>query len=328
MKAVDLFSGCGGLSLGLQESGIQVLAAFENWADACRVYKSNFQHPVHQCDLSDVRSAVRLISAYGPDLIAGGPPCQDFSSAGTRNDSGTRADLTTDFCSIVCTVRPAWFLMENVERISKAAIFQRTKLQFKAAGYGITEMVLNASLCGVPQRRKRLFLIGCLGTEDGFLEAPLRAGLSKREMTMRDYFGSALGTEFYYRHARSYARRGIYSMDEPSATVRGVNRPIPPGYKFHPIDATKDLSQVRPLTTRERAQVQTFPKNFRWPVESRTALEQIIGNAVPVQLSRYVGASILAFNQLRQARTEGSKGRNTINNRESASAVATIEFRA
>lgn len=292
MTAVDLFAGCGGLSLGLMQSGIQVRAAFENWPDAYRVYQANFDHPVHACDLSNVPTAVELIQSYSPDLIAGGPPCQDFSSAGHRNDSGHRADLTTDFCSIVCTVLPEWFLMENVERINKAAIFREVKKSFRAAGYGLTEAVLNASRCGAPQRRKRMFLFGRLGESDGFLDEVLRSGLSTKEMTVRDYFGDSLGTEYYYRHARSYERRGIYSIDEPSATVRGVNRPIPPNYKFHANDATTDLSLVRPLTSRERAQVQTFPKHFRWPVESRTALEQMIGNAVPVQLAKYVGEAI------------------------------------
>lgn len=294
MTAVDLFAGCGGLSLGLMQSGIQVKAAFENWPDACRVYQANFDHPVHACDLGDVQAAVERIRPYSPDLVAGGPPCQDFSSAGHRNDSGHRADLTTDFCSIVCAVRSEWFLMENVERINKAAIFREVKESFRSAGYGVTEMVLNASRCGAPQRRKRMFLIGRLGETDGFLDEVLMNGLSTKEMTMRDYFGDSLGTEYYYRHARSYARRGIYSIDEPSATVRGVNRPIPPNYKFHAIDATTDLSLVRPLTSRERAQIQTFPKHFRWPVESRTALEQLIGNAVPVQLAKYVGEAILS----------------------------------
>lgn len=122
-----------------------------------------------------------------------------------------------------------------------------------------------------------MFLVGRLEEKDDFLLSALQRGLSKTEMSMKDYFGNSLRTAFYYRHARSYARRGIYSMNEPSATVRGVNRPIPPNYKFHAIDATSDLDQVRPLTTSERAQVQTFPKSFRWPLHSRTALEQLIG---------------------------------------------------
>ncbi|MBZ0207832.1 MAG: DNA cytosine methyltransferase [Flavobacteriales bacterium] len=293
MVAVDLFAGCGGLSLGLSRGGIEVTAAFELWKDACNVYNANFDHDLHQVDLSDVEKATELISGYAPDLIAGGPPCQDFSSAGHRKDKGDRADLTTDYCSIVCTVQPTWFLMENVTRIQNTAIFNDVKKRFGKAGYGLTEVILNASLCGVPQRRKRVFLIGCMGERDGFLEPGILSKLAKKEMTVRDHFGTRLGTEFYYRHARSYARRGIYSIDEPSATIRGVNRPIPPKYKFHPVDATNDLTQVRPLTTSERAQIQTFPAAFRWPVPSKTNLEQLIGNAVPVNLARLVAEAIV-----------------------------------
>ena len=114
-------------------------------------------------------------------------------------------------------------------------------------------------------------------------------------MTMRDYFGSTLKLEAYYRHPRNYNRRGIYSLDEPSATVRGVNRPVPPGYKIHPNDVpVKDLSEVRSLTTNERAQIQTFPADFQW-VGGKTAREQMIGNAVPVSLATFIGDALNRF---------------------------------
>ena len=113
-------------------------------------------------------------------------------------------------------------------------------------------------------------------------------------MTIRDYLGYEFGTDYYYRHPRSFARRGIFSIDEPSPTVRGVNRPIPKTYKIHPGDATKDLSKVRPLTTLERARIQTFPATFQFE-GSKTDLEQIIGNAVPVELAAYVGKHILEY---------------------------------
>ena len=112
-------------------------------------------------------------------------------------------------------------------------------------------------------------------------------------MTMRDYFGDALGTEYYYRHPRNYSRRGIYSLEEPSATVRGVNRPIPPNYKSHPRDAGS-ASAARILSTGERAQVQTFPADFVW-IGSRTHIEQMIGNAVPVNLAKFVATRIADF---------------------------------
>ena len=105
-----------------------------------------------------------------------------------------------------------------------------------------------------------------------------------------------MNTEYYYRHPRSYARRGIFSIDEPSATIRGVNRPIPNNYSIHPGDATKDLSKVRVLTTLERARIQTFPKSFNFS-GNKTDLEQMIGNAVPVELAKYVAVHLMEYIQ-------------------------------
>lgn len=296
MRTVDLFSGCGGLSLGLKKAGLDIVAAYEFWDPAISVYKDNFSHPIHKFDLKETEKAIRHISALNPELIAGGPPCQDFSSAGKRNENGGRGDLTLDYAKIIVGVNPTWFIMENVDRIVKTEIFHTAKEIFKSNGYGLTQFVLDASLCGVPQRRKRMFLIGKKGAEDNFLNT-IYSKLSKESMTLRDYFGDKLETDFYYRHARSYARRGIFSIDEPSPTVRGVNRPIPPKYKFHATDATKKLSMVRPLTALERAQIQTFPKSFKWNVSSKSVLEQIIGNAVPVNLAKFVGKAIVEYIQ-------------------------------
>ena len=111
-------------------------------------------------------------------------------------------------------------------------------------------------------------------------------------MTIRDWFGDRLATETYYRHPRSYARRGVFSIDEPSPTIRGVNRPIPLGYPGHPGDAA-DVKNTRPLTTAERAEIQTFPPGFNF-VGSRTDTEQMIGNAVPVRLAKFVATAITA----------------------------------
>jgi DNA (cytosine-5)-methyltransferase 1 len=163
--------------------------------------------------------------------------------------------------------------------------------------YGLTEIVLDASFCGVPQKRKRLLLIGKKNSPDNFLHEQLTSGFSKERLSVKKYLGDKLNTEFYYRHARSYSRRGIFSIDEPSPTIRGVNRPIPPDYKLHVGDATKELNLVRPLTANERALIQTFPVRFKWGENlSKSTLEQIIGNAVPVKLAQYVGKRIVDFN--------------------------------
>ena len=93
INAVDLFAGCGGLSLGFQNAGINIMAAFEFWDKAADCYEKNFDHPVMRIDLSDVENAVETILPYKPELIIGGPPCQDFSHAGKRIEAG-RASLT------------------------------------------------------------------------------------------------------------------------------------------------------------------------------------------------------------------------------------------
>ncbi len=100
------------------------------------------------------------------------------------------------------------------------------KQMLSDAGYGITTRVLDASRCGVPQKRQRFFLVGKLGERDGFLDEALTSNLSNKQMTVRDYLGDTLNTEFYYMHPRSYNRRAVFSIDEPAATIRGINRPI------------------------------------------------------------------------------------------------------
>ena len=96
IRVVDLFSGCGGMSLGFQNVGFDIVAAFENWAPAIQVYKKNFKHPVHESDLGKKHS-IQEICALEPEIIIGGPPCQDFSSAGHRDESLGRANLTSNF---------------------------------------------------------------------------------------------------------------------------------------------------------------------------------------------------------------------------------------
>ena len=182
-------------------------------------------------------------------MIIGGPPCQDFSSAGKRDEEGGRGDLTVHYAEIISRVRPKWFVMENVARITKTQKLIDAKEIFKKAGYGLSQHVLDASYCGVPQSRKRFFLIGKLREMDGFMTPFINSGLATKPMTMRDYFGDTLGIEYYYRHPRSYVRRGIFSIDEPSPTVRGVNRPMPDGYKIHANDPVKSKEGIRPLTT-------------------------------------------------------------------------------
>lgn len=292
-KIIDLFSGCGGMSLGFQKAGFEVSIAFDHWQPAIDVYKANFNHPVLNRDLSNIDD-LSDIATIEADVIIGGPPCQDFSSAGHRNESLGRADLTTSFTTIVCSLKPRYFVMENVPRIQKSGLLAESITRFKQNGYGLTQVVLDASLCGVPQARKRFFLIGGHDKKDNFLLHSLVSNLAEKQMTLFDYFGESLGFEYYFRVPRSYQRRGIFSIHEPAMTVRGVDRPVPKGYPGHPGDPIELNDQIRTLSVQERSWIQTFPKSFKLE-GSKTNLNQMIGNAVPVNLARYVAKHLLDF---------------------------------
>lgn len=290
VRVVDLFCGCGGLSLGFERAGFEVVAGFEWWDAAIKCYKENFEHPVVKCDLSDVETATAEVKKFNPFIIIGGPPCQDFSSSGKRIEAD-RASLTSCYAQIVANIHPKYFVMENVDRARLSRSYSNAREIFKSAGYGLTEIVLDASLCGTPQKRKRFIVLGELGKEDEFALNEFESRQSKKPMTLRDYFGDSLGFEFYYRHPRNYSRRAVFSIDEPAPTMRGVNRPVPKGYKGHPLDAAPICDDTHVLTTTERGMIQTFPKEYKW-VGNKTELEQMIGNAVPVNLGYYVATTL------------------------------------
>lgn len=292
MKVIDLFSGCGGMSLGFQKAGYEIIHAFDNWQPAINVYSQNFNHHhIEKLDLGDTELSIKTLSQFSSDVIIGGPPCQDFSIAGKRDETLGRADLTSAFAKIVTTISPTYFVMENVDRALKANAYQVAKNIFGSANYGLTEIVLDASFCGVPQKRKRLFLIGEKNGVDDTLQPYLKKNQASKRMTVRDYLGDSLHLEHYYRHPRSYKRRGVFSIDEPSPTIRGVNRPVPANYPGHPGDTTPVRQNVRPLTTKERSLIQTFPDDFIWE-GTKTNLETMIGNAVPVNLAKFVANAL------------------------------------
>jgi DNA (cytosine-5)-methyltransferase 1 len=298
-KVVDLFAGCGGMSLGLEKAGFNVVGGYDWWQPAVDTYNKNLSHPCYKHDLADIAATVAELEKQSPDLVVGGPPCQDFSSAGKREE-GTRANLTVAYAESICQYLPSYFIMENVSEAPKSKAFASAEALWTAAGYGMTKLVLDASLCGVPQKRKRFFCIGGLGEAPDFLRDALVAGLSEKPMTVREYLGTELGVDAYYRHPRNYNRRAVFSIDEPAPTIRGVNRPVPPGYTRHSIDAA-DPASVRPLTAEERGRIQTFPLGFSFE-GSKADCNQMVGNAVPVELGHYVGRILLAHMRERKKR--------------------------
>lgn len=294
IRVIDLFAGCGGLSLGFQNAGFEIAAAYDFWDEAIAIYKRNFDHPIYKRDLNDIEDLSDM-EALRPNVIIGGPPCQDYSSAGHRNENLGRAQLTIKYAEIITRIRPQFFLMENVPNIQKSEKLEIVLSMFKEAGYGITRMVMDASKCGVPQKRRRYIVIGGLNENDGFLDSLLLEGQSKKSMTLRDYFGDSLEFEYYFRVPRSYSRRGIFSIDEPSMTIRGVDRPVPSGYSGHPNDPIPLNPSIRTLTPQERSWIQTFPRDFDWGEGSKTNLNLAIGNAVPVKLAEYIARCLKQY---------------------------------
>ena len=290
MRVVDLFAGCGGLSKGFENAGCELALAVENWEAARKVYQRNFDHPVLDLDLSGVNEATKVIAKELPDIIVGGPPCQEFSIAGSRVE-GSRARLTINFAEIIHATKPKWFVLENVQGIRNSATWIEARKILEDAGYGISESVLNAAYFGVPQNRRRFFAVGCLGETHDFLVDQLETKQSEEPLTIRQYVGDEFGIDFYYRHPRNWGRRGIFSLDEASPTIRATNRNVPPGYSAHPEDAGSHL-EARALTTTERARLQTFESTFTF-LGTNTAQNTMIANAVPVNLAKHIAITIL-----------------------------------
>lgn len=291
-RVVDLFSGCGGLSLGFQNAGYDIQVAYDNWDKAISVYNKNFKHAAESLDLSNTKLAIEKMRKYKPEVIIGGPPCQDFSIAGKRQEAA-RANLTVAFAKIAAAVEPRAIVMENVYSIERSVSLQKAIQVLRKSNYQVATRIIDSSLTGVPQKRRRFFLIALRDIAVDPVAKALDENLSLKPLTVKDHFGSALSIKHYYAHPRSYKRRAVFSVDEPSSTIRRVNRPPPKNYVAHPADTARVTSRVRALTTSERAAIQTFPQDFVW-LGSRSDQEHLIANAVPVKLAEYVAKQLLA----------------------------------
>ncbi|MCX7321623.1 MAG: DNA cytosine methyltransferase [Hyphomicrobiales bacterium] len=236
MRTVELFCGAGGLSLGFKRAGFELIQAYDSWNKAVEVYRRNLGGSVWQEDLKDIFRIGPMLAALAPDILIGGPPCQDFSAAGERVE-GERAALTRAFAMLVVVVRPTWFVMENVTLAARSQAWADARAMLVKAGYGLTETKLDASYYGVPQRRRRLFVIGRLGEQHGFLESALVAARSPEPMTIRNMLGEALGDACSFQ-PRVSGRRGIWTNDGPAPTTcQSSKRPIPPNYRPHAGDS-------------------------------------------------------------------------------------------
>jgi DNA (cytosine-5)-methyltransferase 1 len=168
---IELFAGAGGLMLGLERSGFKTLLANEVHPHPCLTLKRNFPGvPIIQTSARDV-SGLDLLKSAGLcksyvkriSLVAGGPPCQGFSTAGIKDKNDPRNNLIGDFIRIVKELKPFYFLLENVPglvTLHDGLLFKNVLNELSSLGYNFSYKVLQVSDYGVPQMRKRLIILG------------------------------------------------------------------------------------------------------------------------------------------------------------------------
>lgn len=171
-KIIDLFCGCGGLSKGFEMAGFEVAAAIDMWEDAVTTFNHNHKNKVAFCeDIHNWNDDFLTQLASDGDIVGvvGGPPCQGYSTVGTRDVDDPRNHLYKEYCRIVETIRPEFFLIENVKgllTLSGGAFRDDIISRFSALGYNVNFKVLNAADYCVPQNRQRVFFVGL--KKDGF----------------------------------------------------------------------------------------------------------------------------------------------------------------
>lgn len=166
LAVLDLFCGCGGLSLGFEQAGFEVKLGIDVWKDAIATF--NYTHKSAQGIVADLFSVKpeeisKMTDINQIDVIIGGPPCQGFSIAGKRMIDDERNQLYKAFVNFVRFYQPKAFLMENVPNImsiGKGLIREQITQDFEKLGYFVISKILMASDFGVPQNRKRAFFIG------------------------------------------------------------------------------------------------------------------------------------------------------------------------
>ena len=176
MKIIDLFCGIGGLSLGFEQAGFEVVSAIDMWKDAVITYNHNRKEKVakiqtveefNQTDLPE------LVKSQHITGIIGGPPCQGFSTVGRRNIEDPRNKMYLEFYKAVKIANPDFFVIENVKgmlTLNKGAFVNDLIERFgpNGLGYNISYQLLNAADYGIPQNRYRVFYVGIKGKNFAF----------------------------------------------------------------------------------------------------------------------------------------------------------------
>jgi DNA (cytosine-5)-methyltransferase 1 len=332
-RAIDLFCGCGGLSLGLKKAGFNVVGAVDNDKLAVETYKANHTGvevwPKDIRELSTLTVKRRLHIRKGElDLLAGCPPCQGFSSIrtlnGSRAISDPRNDLIEEFYRFVNGFMPKAVMFENVPGLLEDYRFKSLVNRLEVLGYRGKYDILNAADYGVPQRRRRLIY---LAGRDGWIDF---APKSKKRKMVLDVIGDLppAGKSGDPLHDLPERRTSvIMELIKRIPKDGGSRTDLPPedqlechkkcnGFKdvygrmawndvaptltsgcFNPSKGRfLHPEEDRAITMREAALLQGFPKRYKFPiVTNKSAIALLIGNALPPEFIKAHAKSIRRY---------------------------------
>lgn len=163
-RVLDLFAGCGGMSLGFEHAGFDIVLGIDSWEEALVTFKNNHKKSATiNADLASFNPESLLSKYTDIDVIIGGPPCQGFSISGKRNPNDSRNKLYQSFVAFVEHIRPKAFIMENVPNLvsmNEGKVKEQIIKEFNDLGYNVTYKILMASDFDIPQNRKRVFFVG------------------------------------------------------------------------------------------------------------------------------------------------------------------------
>ncbi len=302
MKIVSLFSGAGGLDLGLIQAGNKVIWANDIDKDAVATYKENIGEHIICDDIGNID----VDDIPKSDVVVGGFPCQGFSQANMlRVLDDDRNQLYKFFYKVIKSKQPLFFIAENVKgilSIGKGAAIEQIIADFEEAGYKVSVHLVNMADYGVPQTRQRVIIIGQredLGEEMFFqFPAPTYAkDGDNRWISIKqaiDHFPDPDLENNVLNHIYS-AYKVVYrnftghretNPDKPSPTI------LARGNGKGGVCAIPHYNGKRRLTIRESASVQTFPEDFYFVGNMNSCYRQI-GNAVPVRFARKLGEELI-----------------------------------